>query len=281
VKKGRNDKLDKEVEVTLKRRAGLSNDKNEEEYEGAVYKTKGGADVTVVEGGEGGVYVDDTFVPPEFAHLFTGKKLDKATIETDREYDDVLNEDVGEETKKGTENTNTKTGKFGKPKQSLEKKSRRRFNERQVQTNRRCLRVAAAIYDIISDGIHTDEDTGFKEFTEIVRDAGITIMEVVMTRDLSIANVYWKAEDGYNFRAMEQRLEKKKKVLRQMVAKQLNIKFCPELRFHRATAHIEYQGMDDAISTCIKEAEEAGYVFDDEDPLFQKGGEHKIIQKKK
>jgi ribosome-binding factor A len=61
----------------------------------------------------------------------------------------------------------------------------------------------------------------------------ITIPEVRMSPDLKLATAYVMPLGGKDERAVIAALERHKKVLRQEVARRVNLKFAPELRFRR------------------------------------------------
>ena len=61
----------------------------------------------------------------------------------------------------------------------------------------------------------------------------VTVPEVRMSPDLKLATAYVMPLGGQDERAVVEALERHKKVLRQEVARRVNLKFAPELRFRR------------------------------------------------
>jgi ribosome-binding factor A len=59
----------------------------------------------------------------------------------------------------------------------------------------------------------------------------ITVPEVSMTADLRLATVYVMPLGGRDARAVVEALERNKKFLRGEIARRVNLKFAPEIRF--------------------------------------------------
>ena len=72
----------------------------------------------------------------------------------------------------------------------------------------------------------------------------ITIPEVRMSPDLKLATAYVMPLGGRDETAVIQALERHKKVLRQEVARRVNLKFAPELRFRRDDSFDEAARID-------------------------------------
>ncbi len=72
----------------------------------------------------------------------------------------------------------------------------------------------------------------------------ITIPEVRMSPDLKLATAYVMPLGGKDEDAVIKALEKNKKVLRQEVARRVNLKFAPELRFRRDESFDEAARID-------------------------------------
>ena len=92
-------------------------------------------------------------------------------------------------------------------------------------------RVAAHLRRCLATAIHQnlpDEDTSF-----------ITISDVEVTRDLSLATIYINTLDPTQEKLALQTLRLNAKQLRQVVAQQLNTRKVPDLRF-KYDASLEY-----------------------------------------
>jgi ribosome-binding factor A len=72
----------------------------------------------------------------------------------------------------------------------------------------------------------------------------ITIPEVRMSPDLKLANAYVMPLGGRDEEAVLKALEKNKKLLRQEVARRVNLKFAPDLRFRRDESFDEAARID-------------------------------------
>ncbi len=72
----------------------------------------------------------------------------------------------------------------------------------------------------------------------------ITIPEVRMSPDLKLATAYVMPLGGKDEDAVVKALEKNKKVLRQEVARRVNLKFAPDLRFRRDESFDEAARID-------------------------------------
>jgi ribosome-binding factor A len=83
--------------------------------------------------------------------------------------------------------------------------------------------VRHAIADILAQGIVHDAD---------LEGHIITVPEVRMSPDLKLATVYVMPLGGRDTEVVLAALERNKKFLRGEVARRVNLKFAPELRFH-------------------------------------------------
>jgi len=72
----------------------------------------------------------------------------------------------------------------------------------------------------------------------------ITIPEVRMSPDLKLATAYVMPLGGRDEEAVLKALDKNKKVLRQEVARRVNLKFAPDLRFRRDESFDEAARID-------------------------------------
>ncbi|GLS46721.1 30S ribosome-binding factor RbfA [Methylobacterium brachythecii] len=72
----------------------------------------------------------------------------------------------------------------------------------------------------------------------------ITVPEVRMSPDLKIATAYVMPLGGQDETPVIQALERNKKVLRQEVARRVNLKFAPDLRFRRDETFDEASRID-------------------------------------
>ncbi len=77
----------------------------------------------------------------------------------------------------------------------------------------------------------------------------ITIPEVRMTPDLKLATAYVMPLGGKDEDAVIKALDKNKKVLRQEVARRVNLKFAPDLRFLRDESFDEAARIDALLRT--------------------------------
>ena len=96
----------------------------------------------------------------------------------------------------------------------------------------------------------------------------ITVPEVRMSPDLKIATAYIMPLGGKDEAPVIAALERNKKVLRQEVARRVNLKFAPDLRFKRDETFDEF-GRIDAILKSDKvrrDVEAAGGDEPDADP---------------
>ena len=72
----------------------------------------------------------------------------------------------------------------------------------------------------------------------------VTIPEVRMSPDLRLATAYVMPLGGEHEREVLEALDRHKKVLRQEVARRVNLKFAPDLRVHRDHTFDEYARLD-------------------------------------
>jgi ribosome-binding factor A len=77
----------------------------------------------------------------------------------------------------------------------------------------------------------------------------ITIPEVRMSPDLKLATAYVMPLGGRDEAAVLKALDKNKKVLRQEVARRVNLKFAPDLRFRRDESFDEAARIDALLRT--------------------------------
>jgi ribosome-binding factor A len=77
----------------------------------------------------------------------------------------------------------------------------------------------------------------------------ITIPEVRMSPDLKLATAYVMPLGGRDLDAVLNALDKNKKVLRQEVARRVNLKFAPDLRFRRDESFDEAARIDALLRT--------------------------------
>ncbi|MCE4226138.1 30S ribosome-binding factor RbfA [Methylobacterium sp. C25] len=75
----------------------------------------------------------------------------------------------------------------------------------------------------------------------------ITIPEVRMSPDLKIATAYVMPLGGQDETPVIQALERNKKILRQEVARRVNLKFAPDLRFRRDETFDEASRIDSLL----------------------------------
>lgn len=114
-------------------------------------------------------------------------------------------------------------------------------------------RVAAQMRRTLATAIHQDlpdEDTSF-----------ITISDVEVTRDLSVAKVYINTLDPSQEKLALQTLRLNAKALRQVIAREMNSRKVPELRF-KYDASLEY---GQKLEYLIRQARASDPKFDDED----------------
>lgn len=93
----------------------------------------------------------------------------------------------------------------------------------------------------------------------------ITVPEVRMSPDLKIATAYIMPLGGKDEAPVIAALERNKKVLRQEVARRVNLKFAPELRFRRDETFDEF-GRIDAILKSDKVRRDLDSDEPDSDP---------------
>jgi len=72
----------------------------------------------------------------------------------------------------------------------------------------------------------------------------VTVPEVRMSPDLRLATAYVMPLGGEHEREVLVALERNKKVLRQEVARRINLKFAPDLRFYRDETFDEFARID-------------------------------------
>lgn len=84
---------------------------------------------------------------------------------------------------------------------------------------------------------------------EVLTKTVITIPEVRMSPDLKLATAYVMPLGGKDEEAVVAALERNKKILRQEVARRVNLKFAPELRFRRDETFDEAARIDALLRT--------------------------------
>lgn len=97
----------------------------------------------------------------------------------------------------------------------------------------------------------------------------ITIPEVRMSPDLKLATAYVMPLGGKDEDAVIKALEKNKKHLRQEVARRVNLKFAPDLRFRRDESFDEAARIDALLRSerVARDTGKPGPADDDEDDL--------------
>ena len=93
----------------------------------------------------------------------------------------------------------------------------------------------------------------------------ITIPEVRMSPDLKLATAYVMPLGGKDEDAVIKALEKNKKVLRQEVARRVNLKFAPDLRFRRDESFDEAARIDALLRSERVARDTVKPTTDDED----------------
>ena len=94
----------------------------------------------------------------------------------------------------------------------------------------------------------------------------VTIPEVRMSPDLKLATAYVMPLGGRDERPVIEALERNRKVLRQEVARRVNLKFAPELRFRRDETFDEAARIDALLRTDRVQRDLAGDDADDQEP---------------
>ncbi|WP_445502632.1 30S ribosome-binding factor RbfA [Microvirga sp. G4-2] len=95
----------------------------------------------------------------------------------------------------------------------------------------------------------------------------ITIPEVRMSPDLKLATAYVMPLGGKDEDAVIKALEKNRKVLRQEVARRVNLKFAPDLRFRRDESFDEAARIDALLRSerVARDTGKAGIDVNDDD----------------
>jgi ribosome-binding factor A len=100
--------------------------------------------------------------------------------------------------------------------------------------------IRHAISDLLSRGaIHDD----------VISSALITVPEVRMTADLKIATVYVMPLGGGNEEEIVKALAKSKKFIRSEVARAVNLKYAPDLRFRKDVSFEEGMRIDALLAS--------------------------------
>lgn len=113
--------------------------------------------------------------------------------------------------------------------------------------------VRHALAEVLSRGDLQDE---------VLTKNVITIPEVRMTPDLKLATAFVMPLGGRDEAAVLKALDKNKKVLRQEVARRVNLKYAPDLRFLRDESFDEAARID-ALLRSEKVARDTGRAADD------------------
>jgi ribosome-binding factor A len=95
--------------------------------------------------------------------------------------------------------------------------------------------VRHALAEVLSRGDLRDE---------VLTSHVVTVPEVRMSPDLKLATAYVMPLGGKDEAAVVAALERNKKILRQEVARRVNLKFAPELRFRRDESFDEAARID-------------------------------------
>ncbi len=115
----------------------------------------------------------------------------------------------------------------------------KRFDQASAGPSQRQQRVAElvrhALAEVLSRGDIQDD---------VITRHVITIPEVRMSPDLKLATAYVMPLGGKDEEAVLAALERHRKVLRQEVARRVNLKFAPELRFRRDESFDEAARID-------------------------------------
>ena len=77
----------------------------------------------------------------------------------------------------------------------------------------------------------------------------ITIPEVRMSADLRLATIYVMPLGGRDIEAVLEALERNKKFLRGEIARQVNLKFSPDIRFHADERFAEAERIEKLLRT--------------------------------
>ncbi len=93
----------------------------------------------------------------------------------------------------------------------------------------------------------------------------VTVPEVRMSPDLKLATAYVMPLGGKDERPVIEALDRHKKVLRQEVARRINMKFAPDLRFRRDPSFDEAARID-ALLRSEKVQRDVARPEDDEEP---------------
>ena len=120
----------------------------------------------------------------------------------------------------------------------------KRFDQAATGPSQRQQRVAElvrhAIAEVLARGDIQDD---------VITRHVITVPEVRMSPDLKLATAYVMPLGGKDEEAVLAALERHRKVLRQEVARRVNLKFAPELRFRRDDSFDEAARIDALLRT--------------------------------
>lgn len=133
---------------------------------------------------------------------------------------------------------------------------RKHRNEKSSLPGQRQLRVGELIRHALSDVL-----TRGAEFDPALAKHIVTVPEVRMSPDLRLATIYVMPLGGREKEAMLEALEKNRKYLRTEIAKRVNMKFAPDVRF------LIDDRFDEAerINRLLRSPEVARDIFSDKD----------------
>ncbi|GGK33246.1 30S ribosome-binding factor RbfA [Salinarimonas ramus] len=118
--------------------------------------------------------------------------------------------------------------------------------------------VRHALSDVLTRGDLTDP---------VLTTHVVTIPEVRMSPDLKLATAYVMPLGGRDEKAVLDALDRSKKLLRGEVARRVNLKFAPDLRFRRDESFDEAARIDALLrSETVRRDVEAGREGDEDEP---------------
>jgi len=168
---------------------------------------------------DGGVMVGDSFVPKEIAW-----GLDPKSRQQEKQNQQAKEKEYGDDVEEKGNNPIDYN--------RIKRDKRRRKNEEfVVHSSVRQTRVANAIRTILEKALFSSDKHHVLKMLEASPANNINYLKVEMTRDLRIARVYWGTQFKWKEEAVEKYLQSKQASLRAQVARDLNIRFCPQLEF--------------------------------------------------
>ena len=122
--------------------------------------------------------------------------------------------------------------------------TRRQQRQAARETSQRQLRVGELIRHTLADMLTRGEvhDT-------VIESCLITVPEVQMTADLRLATIYVMPLGGHGTEAALAALERNKRYLRGQIARRVNLKFAPEIRFRIDERFDEAERIDKLLRT--------------------------------